>query len=265
MNRHAKQLFPDWVNDTKKYDLILSNDIDSLLSCIFLEKIKEYKINYFFNFTSIYRTDKMKNPIIGVDIDFRDVNMKCWGNHYTRNNGFHNNNSANLNNIFVTDYYSKYAGSTLLEIVSYYDFDISQFNEEAKMILLCIDGSYKGFYHRKFKEIHRKWFMNVLQLNDLYSILENRSEDEFIEIMKKYNLNGKIWIDNNGYLQTNIKLDELSEIFGFPIELPKKQFVKSRDFQYEVREAENLMNIDTSKIISIARTRFDEVKLSIAY
>lgn len=266
MNKYAKQLFPTWVNDTRQYDLILSNDIDSLMSCIFLEKIKGYNINYFFNFNSFYRPYKInevKNPIIGIDIDFR--NLKCWSNHYTRNAGYHNVNSANLNNIIVNDYYAKYAGSTLLEIISYYDFDISNLSDEAKMILLAIDVAYKGFYRKKFKDIHKKWLVNVLQLKDLYSILSNHSESDFINVIKKYNLNGKIWIDKDGYLQTNIKLDELSKVFGFSIELPKQRFIKSRDFQYEIRQAENLINIDTSKIISIARTRFDEVKLSIAY
>lgn len=264
MNKYAKQLFPNWVNDTKQYDLILSNDVDSLMSCIFLEKIKGYKINYFFNFNSIFRTDDFKNPIIGVDIDFR--NLKCWSNHYTRNAGYHNPNSANLNNIIVNDYYNKYAGSTVLQIISYYNFDISsQFDEEAKMILLAIDVAYKGFYRRKFKDVHRKWLVNVLQLNDLYSILSNHTENDFINVMKKYNLNGKIWINKDGYLQTNIRLDDLSEIFGFPIGLPKQQFIKSRDFQYEIRKNDDYIGLDTEKIISIARTRLNEVRLSIAY
>jgi hypothetical protein len=265
MNRYAKQLFPDWVNDdnTKQYDLILSNDVDSLLSCIFLEKIKRCNINYFFNFNSIFRANEPKNPIIGVDVDLKT--LKCWGNHFTRNCGYHNPNSANLNNIIVNDYYSKYAGSTLLEIISYYDYDISQFSEEAKMVLLAIDSTYLGYYSKNFKDIHKKWFINVLQLKDLYSILQNHNESDFIDVIKKYNLNGRIWIDKNGYLQTNIKLDEISKIFRFDIELPNQKFIKSRDFQYKIREAENLINIDVEKIVSVARTRLNEVKISIAY
>ncbi|MGJ7044628.1 hypothetical protein [Thermoanaerobacterium thermosulfurigenes] len=248
----------------REYDLILSNDIDSLLSCRILELIKGYKINYFFDFNSIYRINEPINQVIGVDIDFK--NLKCWSNHYTRNGSYHNENSANLNNTFVmTNYFDKYAGSTLLEIISYYDFDISKFSDEAKMILWAIDVAYKGFYRKKFRDVHKKWFISVLQLSDLYSILSNHTENDFIEIMKKYNLNSKIWIDKEGYLKTNIKLDEISKVLGFSIELPKEKFIKSRDFQYEVREAENLINIDTSKIISIARTRLDEVRLSIAY
>lgn len=263
MNRYAKQLFPDWVKDMREYDLILSSDIDSLMSCIFLEKIKRYKINYFFNFNSIYRANEPKNPVIGIDVDLK--NLKCWGNHYTRNAGYHNANSANLNNIIVNDYYAKYAGSTLLEIISYYEYDISQLGEEAKMVLLAIDSAYLGYYSKNFKDVHKKWFINVLQLKDLYLLLTRHTGNDFKDIIEKYNLKGKIWIDKEGYLQTNIKLDELSKVFEFPIELPKPKFIKSRDFQYEIREADNLININTEKIVSVARTRLNEVKISIAY
>jgi L-arabinose isomerase len=133
------------------------------------------------------------------------------------------------------------------------------------MVLLAIDSAYLGYYSKNFREIHKKWLVNVLQLKDLYSILTKYTEDDFKKIIKKYNLKGRIWIDKEGYLQTNIKLDELSKIFEFPIELPKQKFIKSRDFQYEIREAENLINIDVEKIVSVARTRLNEVKISIAY
>ena len=49
MKSKIKEMFPEWCSDDKKkYELILTDDIDSLVSCALLNKIKGYKINYFY-------------------------------------------------------------------------------------------------------------------------------------------------------------------------------------------------------------------------
>ncbi len=53
MNNEIKEKLPQWYKENSKKDLILSNDIDSLLSVKLLEKINpEWKLKYFYDFDS---------------------------------------------------------------------------------------------------------------------------------------------------------------------------------------------------------------------
>ena len=75
--------FQEWWKENNYYDLILSNDIDSLFSCILLEQLKGWKINYFYDFKHIYNTEyaiPQKRPI-GVDIAINIKDFKCFDNH----------------------------------------------------------------------------------------------------------------------------------------------------------------------------------------
>ena len=59
-----------------------------------------------------------------------------------------NTDMINLNlmcQVTNDNYTDKYAGSTLLTIWSVYDLPLPE-TEEGKMLLLCIDSAYKGFY-----------------------------------------------------------------------------------------------------------------------
>jgi len=219
MKQEYREMFPSWVNDKyTEYTLCLSNDIDSLLSCIYLKQIKGYKISHFYDFTGTYkRLDSKK--VIGVDISLH--RGKCWDNHVTmlHKDDYCNPDSANLNNILGIsreNYFNKYCGSTLLEILSYYDVDISNYSEEAKMILLAIDSTFKGYYsiYENDNKANRFYLCDVLEFEELYNVLETHNQKDFIEIIKKYNLNSTISINQNGILETDINLAELSKVFS---------------------------------------------------
>lgn len=156
MREKIKNEFPKWVNEiNSQYNLILSNDIDSLMSCCLLNYLFQTKITHFYNFKAIYTTDEKAKNLIGVDIAFSN-NFKVFDNHVTRidKNDKVNILSANLNaiyNISRENYYKKYCGSTLLQIWSLYDVPLPK-TEEGKMILLAIDSSFKGHYIEKFKK-----------------------------------------------------------------------------------------------------------------
>lgn len=142
MKQEIKQKFPVWVDNNKKYYMCLTDDLDSLFSCKLLEQIKGYEISHFYSFNTLYRYENLESnlKLCGVDMDL--CTGRCWGNHVT---GINNPNSANLNvieNINSNNYYSKYAGSVVLQIISYYKLDINKLSNEAKMILLCIDSTF---------------------------------------------------------------------------------------------------------------------------
>ncbi|MGB9856209.1 MAG: hypothetical protein ACPLKS_06670 [Caldisericum exile] len=248
MQKEYKLKYPDWVSNNYVYPMCLSNDFDSLLSCKLLEEINGYYILYFYNFEGLYcHYYWRKDCFVGVDIDF--VNGMCWGNHVTP---FHNPYSANLNvieKITSENYTKKYAGSTALQIWSYYDIPLPD-NEEEKMILLAIDCFYKGFYNEKFRETQIN-YLEILEMQKLIDLLNKYTEEDFRKIEKKYNLFGKIFMQPSGKLNTNIRLAELSKIFKMDFSLPYFGFNKVKSFISKKCKGSNLFvsNIFSGAII----------------
>ena len=270
MDANVKNKFPDWLKDNKtKYCLCLSDDIDSLISCIILNKVKDYKIQYFYDFKGIYRNEFLnkKKKRIGIDMDLGNCSdgkgKRCWSNHVTL---IKNNNAANLNTICdigTNNYYKKYAGSTELQILSYYGVNISDLSEEAKMILLAIDSTYLMYY---FNQSNCKyWLCDILGMQELFNLIEIHSKEEFIELQKEYNLKEKIIIDDSGYLNTDIDLEGLSKLFGTSFFLPEFRFELEHNFyskslninDYRMQEQEL-----KSKIFSNALTNKNFIKFN---
>ena len=196
MNKRFKEKFPTWVNDKEsKYNLILGDDIDSLLSAIFLKSINpNYEINCFYDFSNLYQIESNNLESIGSDIDWsHSIGKRCWSNHVTKinPNSSINPEAANLNiinGISRENYFRKYCGSTLLQIISYYDIDISKFSEEAKMALLCIDVSFKGYYSgfQNDNESNKYYLNEVLEFPELYNLQQKHSRQDFLDLIDKY-------------------------------------------------------------------------------
>lgn len=269
MKQEVKEKFPSWVNDTdKQYSLCLSNDLDSLLSCIFLKQFKGYDISHFYTFSSIGQIEGHKHvpySLIGVDIALE--NGRCWDNHVTmlNRNDSVNEQSANLNainKISRSNYFSKFCGSTLLQILSYYSFDMSTLSEEAKMILLCIDSSFLPFY-TSFKDVGTHCMKDILEFPELVELTEKYTENDFKMLNIKYNLKAPITV-KRGYLHTDIDLAGLSKVFLMPIQLPTKGFEPLGEFE---EGGQSIMKGSYSKskptgLFSIAVTNRDYYRYS---
>lgn len=229
MKKEYKDKFPEWCNDTTtKYSLCLTDDLDSLFSCILLNKIKGYEIEWFYRFDSLGSIQGANKKAIGVDADL--VKGKCWGNHVTllSSKDTVNKSCANINNIdniSRENYYYKYCGSTLLTIMSYYNIDISTLSEEAKMVLLAIDSTYLGYYAdwKTFKDRNKYYLVEVMNYEELYKVQQRHTKEEFDLLQDKYKLKSKIETIK-GRLQTGIDLEGLSELFNLPFVLPKDTF-----------------------------------------
>lgn len=236
MREQNRKEFPKWCGDNEKdYDLILSDDLDSLLSCIILGKIKGYEINQFYDFNNLYQLKETGNETIGIDLDL--VKGKGWGNHVTKisPHDSYNREMANLNlteNINRMNYTNKYNSNTLLTIMSYYSIPISKLSEEGKAILLCIDSAYYPFYNNSFKFTGEKWLVDILGYDALYELTQRYDKSDFDELQKKYNLKGKIWINDIGELETDIDLTGVMKALnGLELDLLKGKFTKIRSFE----------------------------------
>lgn len=268
MKKEVKNEYPVWVNDEYKYNMCmcLSDDLDSLASCILLQKIKGYQISHFYSFSKLYRGDNYKEneKLCGIDIDL--VNGRCWGNHVT---GIKNPKSANLNvikNINMNNYYSKYAGSTILQIISCYDIDINNLSDEAKIVLLSIDSTYLSYYFNK--DTCKYWLVDLLQLNSLWDTLLQLDKKDYEQVINKYNLKSKITIDKDGYLKTNIDLQGLSTLFDVSFFMPKIKFTENGSYidkginYYQYNSFKKQLEENGGSIFSQALTNKTFIKLS---
>lgn len=262
MKQQLKTKYPQWVNENEygKYNLCMSDDLDSLLSCLFLQSLKGYEVKHFYDFDSIYTAPTIKKPTICVDIAVE--RGFTWDNHVVKisENDIANPLSANINainNINRSNYFTKYAGSTLLQILSYYDVPMPK-NKEALLILLDIDSSYKGNYSNDFKAVHRR-YMEQLELHELIDVLDATSDvSTFYNVRRKYGLNGKITINENGNLITDINLAALQGLFDVDMKLSEEKFIKS----YECGERGRFQStgMDKPEVFSFALTSKNEFK-----
>lgn len=270
MQEIYKDKFPVWVDDVEqKYDLVLSNDIDSLLSCLLLMQTFGWKVRYFYDFHTLYKAidDEKDSERLYIDIDV--LNGKGWSNHVVMvdKNSPYNKEMANINVIFgITreNYAKKYCGSTFLTLLSYYNYPIFLFPSEAEKILLAIDTAFKGYYNPDFRRFNYFYLNNVLDFRHLYELQQRHSIDDFYNVIEKYKLYGKIHINNNK-LYTNLPLAEICELFYLRREmevLMNTEFKPIQQFDYLVTDVTQ-DNVDFSNVFTFALTHKNTAKYSI--
>ena len=233
MNNEIRKRLPQFYKNLNGKTAIITNDIDSLMSFYFLkQKFDTIYINGFYNFNALYLSIPSQKDMFGIDLD--SLELPTFSNHITH---FYRNDSAvNLNNIFDIKYHQKFPLSTTMLILSLYDFDLESFSDEQLKIILSIDAGFKGYYTRNefFKDIYLEWLdkLDIRFLED--RILKQMTSEEFYNIMRKYNLMGMITIKEKGFLNSNIDLGNISEVFNDEIDLPIYPFCKQEVYQYEV-------------------------------
>lgn len=245
MQEQLKEKFPGWTGQINKenYNLILSDDLDSLFSAALLKYHFGCEIRGFVDWNSgingkqqsLYTNMDIskKKYVVGVDMAIEEG--RAFDNHIVMLNSSDvvNENSANLNvinRINRNNYYSKFCGSTLIQIMSLYGTDLSKFDDEQKKIICSIDGMYIPYKVQKidFSKTQRE-YMKQLEFEELSDFMkfycDKSGYDEFERVKKQYNLDGKIWVDSDGKLETDIDTEGLSELFGgFDLSLPSGNF-----------------------------------------
>lgn len=268
MIEQLKSKFPAWAYDNVhgKYDLCLSNDLDSLLSCLYLKQNKEYNINYFYDFTALYKANDTGKPLIGVDMALE--RGKVWDNHITKlsRSDKVNPDSANVNavtGISRDNYYTKFCGSTLLQIISYYSIPLP-ISREGKIILLAIDSTFLGYYHNDFRAINRNW-LEQLELYELLHMLDSGiHKSEFYRVKQQYNLDAPIKVNENGKLETEIDLAAMQGFFDFPLSLSAEKFNQTHTFnqtsKFEMDRNKEFSKHNINGLYSIALTHKNKFK-----
>ena len=235
MQDKIKDKFPEWCQDVvTKYELILGDDIDSLMCYFYQYFFMGRTVNYFIDWNysqgqqKFYRAGKKVNGALGLDMNIEMGNTKCWDNHIVKfsNADTYNTNIANINiakNVRNFNYTEKACVSSFITMLSYYNVDITKWTREQLLILCYIDGLYYPFTEGRsnFKPTAIK-NLELLEYEFLVPFLEKelkKNKNIFVEMERQYKLKSKILVEN-GFLKTDIDLQGLSKIFNCKLELP---------------------------------------------
>ena len=233
---------PEWYRSFKKFDVVLSDDVDGLVSTSALKFAKNWNVEYFYDFSTLYASNNVyfkenkSATRVWADVSIIVQDAMTFDNHVNRMSldDYTNPNAINpniLSNITNKNYYDKYLGSTALVIWDLYKIPLPE-TEEGKMLLLCIDTTFKGFYGKpQYQRANKHFLCDVLDMEELYEVLKRHTQKEFYQMIDKYGLNRKIWVDSNGQLKTNLDSDLLTQLLGIPVELPQIKMNKYASFE----------------------------------
>lgn len=270
MREEYAQLLPDWYIGDEEHDLVLSDDIDSLASCAVLNMVKGWKVCYFYDFNNIYTKQKdttKKNRRCWVDI--ATYKGHAFDNHVSLISDWDtwNTDMINLNlmcQVTNDNYTDKYAGSTLLTIWSVYDLPLPE-TEEGKMLLLCIDSAYKGFYSAAFHDIQRHYLVDVMGLDGLYDVIQRHTAEEFEDLILEYGLRQKITY-YDGVIKTELPLDKIGQALGIDLNImPESEFFLIRrltQIQANIKEEDCYTDDISHGIKTLAIVYRNKVKYS---
>lgn len=253
----------EWIDSTDEYGLILTDDLDSLLSCAILKYVKGWNIEQAYIFKANKPIVKSKDAQLydylgtikdatheSIGVDLALTAGKCFDNHLTQFSYGEkiNPESINLNrvqNIYRQNYSKKYNLSTVLLLWSLYDLLKEGLSDELMMLLIAIDGSYEGFYtDARWVGIHEFWIRDVLDLPEFLECERRHTYREFKAIREKYNIHkgdGKIKL-SHGLLVTDIDLEALNDTLGWEtdiqVELLEDKFYKKAVFKDHIAKIE---------------------------
>lgn len=222
-----------WCFEDKDYGLVLSDDVDSLLTTAILNEVKGWKVQYFYDFEHTYKGNNAKNEPVWCDVAILGQ-QKSFDNHITRYSASDNKNenSVNpnlLNGVTAQNYSQKYCGSTALLVWSLYDLPLPS-TELGKMVLLTIDSTFKGYYSG-FKTQCVHYLRDMFGFDELIEVLERHTIDEFYNLVERFNLVSKIVCDADGNLSTELPLGALNDILERSMTMPRQQFEQCRTFK----------------------------------
>lgn len=217
IKKELYDLLPQWAKELEsnshRYGLVMTNDMDSFLSCRLLHSQFGIPLVGFYDFRKgIYLKRQFRKEYQEgkssikelLYVDCAVIQRKCFDNHMTR---CHNPFACNPN-IYLKEsdeYKEKYNGSTYLFLNSLYTPE-EKLTDIDKKILLSVDAGYKGYYHENaygeypFRESCLKWW-GLLGIDWAEELCKKNTLKSFRDFQNKYYLLAKFYINEDGYLR----------------------------------------------------------------
>lgn len=258
MQTKIRELYPQWTNEINSsiYNGGFTADMDGLLCSSFAKHHLGLEFNSFYDFKSLYQA----NPSDDRETIFFDCAIKegkTFDNHMTKlgERTYYNKQSANINNvngIHLGKYTSKFAMSTLIQLYALYNVPLPE-SHQGKLILLCCDVGFKGFYDSRYKDAFLS-YLEMFDMLELVEILEKYTRDQMYEFMLRAQMNMSIKRQNNGHLiiemdsrniygakwinfATGMDLDFFTKHLEYPVELPEAKFELVETFRTKTIDA----------------------------
>lgn len=271
MRKAYRDLLPKWFEDKTDKELVLSDDLDSLLSCAILNKVKGWKVRYFYDFENLYKSNKINN--INKDkrvwVDVACLNgEKAFDNHIStvslddtvNENMINPNVFCKINNDNYTD---KYCGSTALLLWSLYSLPLPE-TEEGKMLLLTIDSTFKGYFSERFRDRNKFFLCDVFGMEELYKVQERHTYEEFEDVRNKFETNRKIKFEDSK-LHTRLDIDRIGEALGINLDVLEDDWfilwTKYKILEKKINRERKVSDI-SKDIFSLAFTYRNSVRYS---
>ncbi len=207
-----------WFFDLEsKFNIILTDDLDSLFSYILIKNYRpNWDVSYFYDFKEgLYKKIGINEDFSLVGIDLSHPSMKCISNHVTRirPGDAVNPNEINLNNIdgvSVNNYHSKYSGSTFLLCCGLLGHKLK--TREQAVISLLFDSAFLPFYANPDYQdaaVQKHYLCDVLELPEVYEFQKTMTKARFIECQEVLETKTKLWVidkEIEPYEKVNINL-----------------------------------------------------------
>lgn len=274
MKKEAIDKLPKWINDMDStHKLVLSDDIDSLFSCVLLQKQFNCEVAFFYDFEAMYGLTRdciktERDKIIGVDIALEGAN-KTFDNHVVKlhKSDYYNELSVNLNileNITQFNYYDKYAGSTVLTILSIYNMlKVNELNDEQLMYIACIDSWYLGYYGG-YKAFYK--YMDILELDVFMDLFKRKKKIDFDNFKRLNFMNDKIRVYDSEVLFPQRMVKKVSDLFPMlDFNLPRLQIHMKKRFNIpnDISFVKPITKKDIGmNLFSFALTRKNNIKIT---
>lgn len=220
MNQEIKQYIQqfDFLYQPEK-KIIFNNDADGHFSTCLAKSVNQWLPVGMYDFKNLFVDENYIKQMTKQELVWLDVsvlgNRQAIDMHVTK---IHkddpvNKNSININNymnIHRDNYTKKCAWGVHLAILAYFQaIDLHSLTDRQKALLWLPDSSYESFYFDK-DNFYR--YVELFGLQSLTDVLEKHPKEDFRKFQDKLNTRGKIWVDEQGKLQTNIRLDLIQEI-----------------------------------------------------
>lgn len=213
----------------KKYYLVVTDDLDSLLSALLILQYRpNWEIGWFYDFRDgLYEKQGISanitdDNVIGVDLSH--PKMKCVSNHLTviRNerSNKHDINMNIIDNIHmkrsIYDYHNKYNLNTLLLVYALLELKPESTSEMATLLLP--DSAFLGYFADKdYKDhwVQKKYLKEIFELDEIWE-LQNEVGDiqRFKNGQANLGMCSKIWVTDKGIetVDEDVRLEDICDI-----------------------------------------------------
>lgn len=265
-----------WFWDTTKKYLIISDDMDSLLTALLILTYRpNWEIGGFVDYREGFYIKKglegklTKDNIICIDMSVCEEGIKSISNHVTMRYKDDTVNSqdinlSNIDGISTYNYFEKYNLNTF--ILTYSLLRLKPSSDKASAIMLMLDSAYLPFYANKGYQdyyVQKKYLCDVLDLEEVWQVQSKIEKGQFSLGKNNLGLDSKVYACDEGIKTVKpVFLEEICNILEIDYSPQKLEgFFYLKELVVSMTRQISFDGVDRDNIIGMAVTRRDMQKI----